>query len=91
MALFRQKWAEFDPDGTSFIAMNKLPALLLKVGPPIGWDNSYIDNEEKQVLFVADLELPVYDEFTTYNFMDILEALSLKLMVETNFGKHDQR
>jgi hypothetical protein len=34
--VFGEAWAEFDPDATNFIAVTKLPALLLKVPAPLG-------------------------------------------------------
>jgi len=31
--------------------------------------------------------LPTYNDFTDYQFLDVLDALSLRLMVKENFEK----
>eukprot|EP00966_Prymnesium_polylepis_P083096 1924587-Prymnesium_polylepis.1 len=34
--MFVEAWAEFDPDATNYVAMVKLPELLLKLPRPLG-------------------------------------------------------
>lgn len=87
MNIFREKWSEFDVEGTSFIAIHQLPDLLTALGPPLGWDESYKEDEEERVMFISDLNLPIYNGFSHYNFMDILEALSLKMMINAHKEK----
>lgn len=35
---FREVWAEFDPDATTFIQMNQLRDFLVALGEPLGFD-----------------------------------------------------
>ena len=44
---FRDYWANFDPNATGFIKMFYLPDLLLALGKPIGWDDSFRIDKDK--------------------------------------------
>jgi len=55
---------------------------LWELGDDLGWDESYRDDLEKQDMFIADLDLPVYNNFTNYNFIDLLEALSRNFLIK---------
>ena len=35
---FRDAWAKFDPEATTYIKIFKLPDLLFELGKPLGWD-----------------------------------------------------
>ncbi len=59
--VFRDKWAEFDPDGISFIPLTQLNDLLFELGPPLGWDDTYLDDSDKQDEFIQELNLPLYN------------------------------
>ena len=39
---FREAWAEFDPDADECIPASKLPALLLRIPPPLGLKTSHL-------------------------------------------------
>lgn len=39
--LFREKWAMFDPDASTFMKCANYPKFLLYLGEPMGWDKSY--------------------------------------------------
>jgi len=60
---FREVWAEFDPDGTTFIKMNQLKDFLFSLGEPLGFDESYRDHRFMQDTFIASIELPTYNGF----------------------------
>lgn len=51
MSKYRNAWAQFDPDATGYIEATKFADLMLKFGPPLGWDESFRDKPVKQVLF----------------------------------------
>lgn len=38
---FRETWAIFDPDGSSFIRVYDYPKFLLALGKPLGWDKTF--------------------------------------------------
>lgn len=44
---FREIWSRFDPNATCFIRSKDLPKFLLALGPPIGWDDIFKDDEKK--------------------------------------------
>jgi len=54
---FRNVWAELDPDATSFIPKADLPQFLMQLGPPLGFDESYLENPEKREEFVEQFNL----------------------------------
>jgi hypothetical protein len=54
---------------------------LFALGDPLGFDESYRDQPELQTNFIASLELPIYNNFTQYQFLDVLDALSFRIMV----------
>ena len=56
--------------------------MLLDLGEPLGWDDSYIESISKQDKFIAGLDLPIYNNFSDYRFLDVLEALALRLVVQ---------
>jgi hypothetical protein len=41
---FRECWAEYDPDATNYINLRDLRHLLFKLGPPLGFDNSFLES-----------------------------------------------
>jgi len=45
---FRQKWADFDPEGTAFVKVWMLHDLLFALDKPLGWhEQDYINNLKK--------------------------------------------
>ena len=51
------------------------------MGNPLGFDESYRENQFKQDRFIALLDLPIYNKFSNYYFQDVLDALSFRAMV----------
>ncbi|TNV88168.1 hypothetical protein FGO68_gene5359 [Halteria grandinella] len=78
---FSEVWAEFDPDATTFIKLDDLRNFLLMLGAPLGFDSSFADNRFLQDKFIASLELPTYQNFRCYQFLDVLDALSFRMMI----------
>jgi hypothetical protein len=78
---FREVWTEFDPEATTFIQLWQLRPFLFALGAPLGFDESFRERKLLQDQFIASLELPTYHEFSSYQFLDLLDALSFRLMV----------
>lgn len=57
---FRQIWATFDPEATSYIKLNELRSFLFALGRPLGFDESFLLSKFSQDKFIANLELPIY-------------------------------
>lgn len=53
----------------------------MALGDPIGFDKLCQKSKYFQDKFIAQLELPTYHNFTKYQFLDVLDALSFRLMV----------
>ena len=47
MSRYRYAWAHFDPDATGYTEVANFADLMLKFGPPLGWDKSYKDKPGK--------------------------------------------
>ena len=84
---FREVWADFDPEATTFIKLTDLRLFLFALGAPLGFDESFEQSKFQQDKFIASLELPTYHNFASYQFMDILDALSFRLMVLDHIKK----
>lgn len=78
---FRKVWADFDPEATTFINIVDIREFLFKLGAPLGFDQTYKQDKFLQDKFIASLDLPIYYEFSKYQFLDVLEGLSFRLMV----------
>jgi hypothetical protein len=61
--------------------LRDLRDFLFALGSPLGFDESYKDNRFKQDRFIALLDLPIYNKFSSYYFQDVLDALSFRAMV----------
>jgi len=88
---FREAWARFDPDGTSFIRVIDYPRLLLSLGEPLGWDFTYLNNFEKQQEYLANVSIPVRNKGKNYQFMDVLENLALLMIVNKEIEEYAKR
>ena len=84
---FRECWAEYDPDATNYINLKDLRPLLFKLGPPFGFDHSFLESRFLQDKFIASLELPTYHGFSSYSYFDVLDALSFRLMILEHISK----
>jgi hypothetical protein len=78
---FRDVWARFDPDATSFIRKHSYPRFLEELGDPLGWDFTYNYNYMKQLEYLAEISLPIYNTGGEYHFMDIFEHLILMIII----------
>eukprot|EP00347_Sterkiella_histriomuscorum_P011811 403371009 len=78
---FRNAWSKFDPTATTFIKISQLKEFLLELGKPLGWDEKMRERTYQQDKFVANLDLPIYNNFSDYMFLDVLEGLALRLVV----------
>lgn len=47
----------------------------------MGFNLEELENKYLQDKFIAQLQLPTYDNFSKYQFVDVLDALSLRLMI----------
>jgi hypothetical protein len=59
-----------------------LKELLFDLGEPLGFIRSQKYNRFYQHNFIAGLELGTYNNFEEYNFYDVLNALSIHMMVK---------
>jgi hypothetical protein len=84
---FRECWAEFDPEATSTIPIYHLRKLLFNLSSPLGFDDSFRTSRFLQDKFIASLELPIHDDFSTYHYLDVLDALSFRLMIIEHITK----
>ena len=87
---FREVWSEFDPEATTFIRLKDLRLFLFALGNPLGFDETFADSRFLQDKFIASLELPTYHNFSSYQFLDVLEGLSFRLMVNEHIVKLEE-
>lgn len=62
-------------------------AFLFALGEPLGFDESFVGRRFLQDKFIASLDLPTYHNFEYYQFLDVLDALSFRLMVIDHINK----
>ena len=95
---YRDKWSELDPNvclllitnqGTGLIEIDQIGDFLRKIGPPLGWDESYETNSRKQEDFIFFLKLPTYNNFKHYHFHDVLNALSRLELIRLRMGSKE--
>lgn len=78
---FRDIWAQFDPDATSFIKITSYPRFLVQLGEPLGWDLSYDHDYVKQSHYLNEVNLPKYNRQNQYQFMDVFDNLVTIMIV----------
>lgn len=91
---FREVWSRFDPNATSFIRKHVYRNFLMALGDPLGWNVSYKFNNIKQLEYLAEISLPIYNTGLEYHFMDIFEHLILIMIIRReviNFGIKNRR
>ena len=76
---FRRLWSEYDPEATGLIEVFELKDLiddlredeagLLKYG-------KFLDSDKQIDLFIAELEIPTYNNFRNYHFLDVLNSIA---------------
>lgn len=69
------------------IKISDFPAFMLALPQPMGWDKTYKDNKDKQDDFIADLNMPTYRNFSEFYFTDVMEGVSMHLLLTNNILK----
>jgi len=82
--MFIDTWADFDPEGTGMIKIKDFPDFMLALPHPLSWDSSYLNNTDKQDDFIADLNMPTYKNFSEFYFLDVMEGVSMHLLLTQN-------
>jgi predicted protein tyrosine phosphatase len=54
---------------------------LFQLGEPLGFNETYRNDKFLQDKFIASLDLPTYYNFSKFQFLDVLEALSFRVMI----------
>ena len=72
---FRDVWSKFDPSATGFIKVKRLKQFLLKLGSPLGWEQSYETDPDYMVKVLLELNLPTYNDGKMYSFVSVLNEL----------------
>ena len=82
LSRFQEVWAEFDPDGDHFIPATDMPALILKLPPPLGFKG--FASKKKAVRICVQLRVKLHAGQVA--FQEVLDAL-----INYNFKKlgHD--
>ncbi len=88
---FRETWALFDPDATTFMAVNLYSSFLLHLGEPLGWDPSYEFNYLKQEEYLSEVTIPSYNKNKDYQFMDVFEHQALLMIVKKEVADYVER
>lgn len=67
--------------------MKDLRAFLFSLGAPLGFDEIFNGSKFLQDKFISSLELPTYKDFRFYQFLDVLDALSYRMMIIDHLNK----
>jgi hypothetical protein len=65
--------------GTGFIKISQFADFMKDLGEPIGWSAS-LDSSQREE-FVKELNLPIYNEFQDYQYIDVALALCRRLII----------
>lgn len=58
---FRQIWALYDPDASSFIRKRSYSRFLVALGNPLGWDVTFEHNYIKQQEYLSETKLKLHN------------------------------
>lgn len=78
---FLDTWQEFDPEATGFISRDDFRDFLLHLGEPLGFKKAIARNREAQDAFIEALELQLHNDESQYAFVEVLDKVSLRLLV----------
>ena len=78
---FLDTWQEFDPEATGFISRDDFRDFLLHLGEPLGFKKAISRNREAQDAFIEALELQLHNDESQYAFVEVLDKVSLRLLV----------
>lgn len=82
---FKDCWAEFDPNGTGFMRLSDMPALMLNLGEPLGWRREiYENNVSLQDDFLEELNIMTYNQFKDVLFWEVIQALTKIFLIRLN-------
>lgn len=81
---FTEVWSLFDEEGTGMITITDFKDFMFALGYPLGWDETFKNNKEKQDDFISELCLPTYNNFRHFYFLDVMEAISMHLLITKN-------
>ena len=84
---FRNVWSYLDQDATGFIFVEQFPQLMIKLGLPLGWDESYIDTDKKPETYIKAFSIPIIDE-CKLKFTDVLEELVMIAAINEEIKKY---
>lgn len=59
---------------------------MVKLGPPLGWNASFIDETEKPENYCKKLSILIYDE-NQVRFIDVLEELYMIAIIKEEINK----
>lgn len=65
-----------------------MPAFLLDLGSPLGWDqDTYGADQKAQDDFLEELNIKTYNEFQNYLFWDVLQGLIKMFIIKMHLSK----
>jgi hypothetical protein len=87
---FRNAWAIYDPDATGFMPILKIKSFLFELHEPLGWNEVYINDNEKQETFINQMNIPTYcrqmgDIYI--QFGEVLESLTFFMLITKEVEK----
>lgn len=85
---FRDVWSEYDQDATSYIKKDKFTDFMFRLPQPLGWDETFQNNEEKQKEFISKLNLSLYKKKSSFYFIEVLETLALFYVVSQEITRY---
>jgi len=66
------------------------PKLLLRVGAPLGWDESFKNNYELQAKYLENVNIKKRNKGKNYQFLDVLEHQVLFMLLNKEIAKKDE-
>jgi hypothetical protein len=78
----REAWGDFDPQASGFIKIRDFEQFMRGLGEPIGWGELVGRNEEERAKLTALLNLPIYNDFQDYQYVDVALALCRSLLIK---------
>lgn len=77
---------QFDKEGTGFMKISEFPEFMMTLGEPMGWSRHiFQDNIELQDDCLEELFMNIYNDFSHYQFWDVLINLMKVYLVNNHF------
>jgi hypothetical protein len=83
---FMKVWSHYDPDAKGFIPKVKFTDFLYDLGEPLGFDRTKPPDKEAITYFTESLELSVYNDLMDFQFYNVIENLSKKILIDEYLG-----